>query len=135
MIQRIQTVYLTLAVILNTVVFFTPIYSHAVNDPVPWIGLGLAMSMTVALACAGIAIFLYKNRQTQLMWVKIGTYTQIVALGFAAGVLFSMGGFGTFLLREVLSTGIIVFVLMLFWLAGRGIKKDEELVRSMDRIR
>ena len=135
MIQRIQTVYLTLAVILNTVVFFTPIYSHAVNDPVPWIGLGLAMSLTVALACAGIAIFLYKNRQTQLMWVKIGTYTQIVALGFAAGVLFSMGGFGTFLLREVLSTGIIVFVLMLFWLAGRGIKKDEELVRSMDRIR
>ena len=135
MIQRIQTVYLALAVILNTIVFFTPIYSHAVSDPVPWIGLGLAMSLTVALACAGIAIFLFNNRQTQLMWVKIGTYTQIVALGFAAGVLFSLGGFGTFLWREVLSAGIIVFVLMLFWLAGRGIKKDEELVRSMDRIR
>lgn len=135
MIQRIQTLYLLLAVILNTAVFFTPIYSHAVNDPAPWIGLGLALSLTIALGCAAVAIFMYKNRPVQLMWVKIGTYTQIIGLGFAAGVLFSLGGFGTFLWREVLSAGLIVLTLMFFWLAGRGIKKDEELVKSMDRIR
>lgn len=69
------------------------------------------------------------------MWTKIGTYAQIVALGFASGVLFSMGGFGTFLLQEVLSSGLIIASLLLFWLAGRAIKADEELVKSMDRIR
>lgn len=135
MIQRIQTVYLALIVILNTIVFFTPIYSHAVNDPAAWIGLGLAISLTIALGCAGISIFLFKNRPTQLMWTKMGTYAQIVALGFAAGVLFSMGGFGSFLWQEVVSSGLIVLSLLLFWLAGRAIKADEELVQSMDRIR
>lgn len=135
MIQRIQTVYLALIIILNTIVFFTPIYSHAVNDPAAWIGLGLAMCLTIGLGCAGIAIFLYKDRQTQLMWTKIGTYAQITALGFAAGVLFSMGGFGTFLMNEVLSAGLILLSLLLFWLAGRSIKADIELVKSMDRIR
>lgn len=135
MIQRIQTVYLALIVILNTIVFFTPIYSHAVNDPSAWIGLGLAISLTIALACSGIAIFLYKTRSTQLMWTKIGTFAQIAAAGFASGVLFSMGGFGTFLWPEVLSSGLILLSLLLFWLAGKGIKSDEELVKSMDRIR
>ena len=121
--------------VLNTIVFFTPIYSHAVNDPAVWIGLGLAITLTIGLGCAGIAIFLFNNRQTQLMWTKIGTYAQITALGFAAGILFSMGGFGTFLMGEVISSSLILLSLLLFWLAGRSIKADEELVKSMDRIR
>jgi hypothetical protein len=134
-IQRIQSLYLALAAILNLVVFFTPLYRHAVNDPAPWIGAGFALTLTAAMLLAVISIFLYKNRVNQIRWVKLGTYSQIVAAGFAAGILFSLGGFGTFLWREVLSTGLILLVLMLFWLAGRAIKKDEELVKSMDRIR
>lgn len=135
MIQRIQTVYLVMAALLNLAVFFTPIYRHAVNDPAVWIGYGLAGSLTLVLLLALISVFLYKNREFQLKIVKTGTYIQIVAVGFAAGILFSLGGFGTFLWEEVLSTGIIVFALMLLWLAGRAIKKDEQLVKSMDRIR
>ncbi len=135
MIQRIQTLYLALAVILNLVVFFTPLYSHAVNDPAQWIGAGFAISLTGAIMLAAASIFLYKNRMNQIRWVKLGTYLQIVAAGFAAGILFSLGGFGTFLWREVISSGLVILVLMLFWLAGRAIKKDEELVKSMDRIR
>lgn len=87
--------------------------------------------MLTALA----AIFLYKNRRLQLNVVKIATLIQIVALGFATGVLFSLGGFGTFLWRESLGLGLIALALFFLWLAGAGIKKDEELVKSMDRIR
>lgn len=135
MIQRPQSIFLALAGILNLAVFFTPIYRHAVNDPAAWIGTGFAISLTAALLLALISIFFYKNRTTQLKWVKMGTYIQIAALGFAAGVLFSLGGFGTFLLREVASSGVIVLSLILLWQAGRLIRKDEELVKSMDRIR
>ena len=81
------------------------------------------------------AIFLYKNRELQLKAVKFATYIQIIAFGFATGVLFSLGGFGTFLWREVLGLGLIALVLLFLWIAGVGIKKDEELVKSMDRIR
>lgn len=104
-------------------------------DPAIWIGYGLAISLTIALVLALISIFLYKNRPTQLKVVKVGTYIQIIALGFAAGVLFSLGGFGVFLWQETIGVGLIALALAMYWLAGRGIKNDEELVKSMDRIR
>ena len=135
MIQRPQTIFLALTVILNLAVFFTPIYSHAVYDPADWFGIGMAISLTLPMLLAAFSIFLYKNRLNQLKWVKIATYIQIVALGFALGVLFSLGGFGRFLLEEVLSSGIIILSLASLWQAGHLIKKDEELVKSMDRIR
>ena len=135
MIQRPQTIFLVLTVILNLAVFFTPIYSHAVNDPATWFGMGMAISLTMPMIIAVVSIFLYKNRPTQLKWVKIATYVEIVALGFALGVLFSLGGFGKFLWKEVVSSGIIILSLASLWQAGRLIKKDEELVKSMNRIR
>ncbi len=67
--------------------------------------------------------------------VKLGTYFQIAGVGFAVSILFSMGGFGTFLWRESLGVLLLVISLGLYWLAGKGIKSDEELVKSMDRIR
>jgi hypothetical protein len=134
-IQRPQSIYLTLAFVFNLIVFFTPIYVRAIQDPAAWIGFGFAISLTLSALIALISIFLFKNRPKQLKVVKMGTYIQIVAVGFAAGILFSLGGFGTFLWREVLASGLIVLVLGLFWLAGSSIKKDEELVQSMDRIR
>jgi uncharacterized membrane protein len=82
-----------------------------------------------------LSIFYYKNRPKQLQWVKIGTLFQIVAIGFASGVLFSLGGFGSFLMKEVLSTGLLILALIALWQAGVHIKKDEELVQSMDRLR
>lgn len=135
LIQRPQTVYLILATLLNIAVFFNSIYSKAMDDPAVWIGYGLAISLTIALILAFGSVFLYKNRPTQLKMVKIGTYIQIVAFGFGAGVLFSLGGLGIFLWQETIGVALITVALVLYWLAGRSIKKDEELVKSMDRIR
>lgn len=135
MIQRIQTVYLILAGLFNLIAFFTPIYSQAVADPSPWIGKGLAVSMTIAMLLSFITIFLYTNRERQIFWVKIATYCQLVAIGFAAGILFTLGGFGSFLIDETMSTLLLIFALLAQWQAGRNIRKDQELVSSMDRIR
>jgi len=95
----------------------------------------MAISLTVPMLLAVISIFLYKNRKNQLKWVKAATYFQIVALGFAFGILFSLGGFGKFLWKEALSCGVVIVSLISLWQAGRLIKRDEELVQSMDRIR
>lgn len=82
-----------------------------------------------------VAIFLYNNRELQLKVVKFATYIQIVAFGFATGIMFSLGDFGIHLWREGIGFGIIALVLIFLWLAGKGIKHDENLVKSMDRIR
>ena len=135
MIQRIQTVYLALAVILNLSVFFTPMYRHAFNDPSQWIGYAFAGFLTVAMGLSLISIFMYGNRLNQIKWVKAASYFQIAALGIAVAILFTLGGFGRFLWLEVVSTGLMIVSLALLWMAGRRIRKDQELVDSMDRIR
>lgn len=135
MIQRIQTVYLLLAVVLNLSVFFTPLYRHSFNDPSAWIGMSFAGLLSVAMVLSFISIFMYGNRVNQLKWVKAASYFQVAALAIAVAILFTLGGFGRFLWKEVISTGLIVVSLILLWMAGRRIKKDQELVDSMDRIR
>lgn len=135
MIQRLQTVFLALASILNLSVYFTPIYEKAMNDPQLWIGIGLASSLLVALIINVFSIFLYNNRKNQIDWVKRAALLQVIGLGFCVGVLFSLGGIGTYLWDEALGTGLVIAGLLFQILALRFIKKDEELVRSMDRIR
>jgi len=124
-----------LAAFTNLAVFFTPIYRESMNDPVQWIGFGLASTLTFTMVLAIVAVFIYKNRVFQLKIVKGGTYSEIIALGSSTGVVFSMGGIGTFLWPELLSISLIVLCLVFLWMAGKKIKKDEELVQSMDRIR
>ncbi|TVQ65330.1 MAG: DUF4293 family protein [Balneolaceae bacterium] len=121
--------------LLNLSVFKTSVYSRAMADPAVWIGSGFALSLTLAMFTGFIAIFLYKKRGLQLNVVKWGTFLQIVAFGFSSGILFSLGGFGTFLVRESVGVMIILAGLLFYWLAGKNIRKDEELVKSADRIR
>jgi len=110
-------------------------YRHALNDPAEWIGITFAGFLTVAMLLSLVSIFMYGNRQNQIKWVKGASYFQIAALGIAVAILFTLGGFGRFLWMEVVSTGLITVSLILLWMAGRRIKKDQELVDSMDRIR
>ncbi|MDX1636676.1 MAG: DUF4293 family protein [Balneolaceae bacterium] len=135
MIQRIQTVYLILAFVFDGIVFFTPLYSHAMDDPQQWIGLGLAIILTCSALMSLACIFLYSDRGNQIVWVKRTMYLQVTGLGWGVGILFSLGGIGTFLWDELIGVGLLLLALLAQILALRNIRKDEELVRSMDRIR
>ncbi len=135
MIQRIQTVFLAFTLICNLGVYFTPIYTRAMEDPQQWIGFGLAISLLVAGLLSVYSIFLFKNRKQQIVWTKRAAFVQIIALGFAVGVFFSLGGIGTYLWDEAIGSALIVLGFIFFLLALRFISKDEKLVKSMDRIR
>ena len=135
MIQRIQSVLLFLAFLLNGSVFFNALYSHAMNDPQAWIGLGFAIILTIASLGSLGTIFLYKNRENHRKWVSVLLIIQLVAIGFAIGIFISLGGFGTFLWDETLGLGLLVLALGAQLYARKKIKDDIELVKSMDRIR
>lgn len=135
MIQRLQTLFLALATLLNLSAYFTPIYEKAMDDPQQWIGLGLAISLMIAMVLNVVSIFLYKNRRNQIVWIKYSALFQVIGFGFCTGVLFSLGGIGTYLWDEALGTGLVFLGLIFQILAIRFVRKDEELVRSMDRIR
>ena len=135
MIQRLQSIFLALSVLTTGGAFFTPIYDRAMEDPQVWIGYGLAISLTIAMIVTLVSVFFFKNRSTQMMWVKRAMIIQIISLGFCIGILFSLGGIGLYLWDEALGSGLVFVGFILQMLGLNFINKDEKLVRSMDRIR
>ncbi|MEX0680673.1 MAG: DUF4293 family protein [Balneolales bacterium] len=135
MIQRIQTLLLFLVLPVNIGFVFTPMFGHAMLDPSGWLSNGLIAALVFSMLLSGYAIFLYRNRPGQSHWVKRAMLFQLIAAGMAVGIFFTVGRIGMNLLYEAFSLGLLVTGLILQYLALHFINKDEELVRSMDRIR
>lgn len=163
MIQRIQTIYLLLASIITGSLLIVPIYylevtkgssqivgtfgayglvSDGHSGSVP---LYLLFILTTLMSITGL--LLYKNRKKQILITRLNLVLQVlVSIAF---LLFSF--FGKSMLKSEiaelgfdaetlqLSFGVGYFLLFLgipfLLLAIRGMRKDEELLRSIDRIR
>ncbi|TYP93400.1 protein of unknown function (DUF4293) [Fodinibius salinus] len=135
MIQRIQTLFLFIAFLLNGSVFFNALYRHAMDDPRGWIGITFAIMLTIASLGSLGAIFLYKNRESHLRWVSRLLIPQVVSFGFAVGIYISLGGFGTYLWDETIGLCLLFLAFLCQLYARKKINDDIELVKSMDRIR
>lgn len=95
------------------------------------------VSMAILSALAALVnIFLFKKRKIQ---VKLGHITTFLILFFyitAAVYFYSVGNRMGLGIESVLYGIILPVVALIFnLLAIKGIKKDEKLVRSLDRIR
>lgn len=135
MIQRIQSILLFLAFLLDGGVFFNAIYHQAMTDPRMWIGISFAIILTLSALGSLVLVFLYKNRENQLSWVSRLLIIQVIAFGFAVGIYISLGGFGTYLWDETIGLGLLFLAFVSQLYARKKIKDDIELVKSMDRIR
>lgn len=135
MIQRIQSVYLLLAAILNIAIFFNALYDRALADPAAWISIGFTAALILAALTSVISIFLYNNRDLQINAVLGAIVFQVIAFGWGVGLLISLGGIGSFILDEALGGLFLLIALIATVMARRKIRDDKELVQSMDRIR
>ena len=130
MIQRVQSLFLFFAALLNTVIlFYAPIFISSeekkiIMKDLQYPSLLLVLSTLLAL----FAIFQFKNRIRQLMIVYLSRLC--IAISFLIFILFKEDEnqlyYGSFLL-------ILPYVILFF--SAYFIKKDEKLVRSADRIR
>ncbi len=154
MIQRIQTVYLLLAEILIGVLFFVPFADISSQDGTLYFvaleGLGrigtttfelpdlhwLMMVFLVSnLTLLTRTILLYKNRklQVKLALVSLGVCLLITGLIYVTASTGARHLSGHFSLTIYSVFPLISSILL--GMAVRGIRKDEELIRSIDRIR
>lgn len=136
MIQRIQTVYLILvALITGALPFYVSLWTETEGNEVfaseiPWIAIAFAVSAALAL----ISIFLYKNRKNQFVLNRLNIILHLFLLGFF--VYRSLNLSGEILVSEKgIGMLIPVFSIVFLVLANRAIKKDEDLVKSVDRLR
>lgn len=139
MIQRKQSLWLFLAAMMNGLLFILPIYSYG-TPPVliksaEYIQLLLMAALATVLPLMTIFFFNNRGRQKGLVWLSI---------------VASLGYFGLAVLqKQDLETknpliaytygipGILVTIVAIIFMimALRGIRKDDKLIRSLDRLR
>ena len=135
MIQRVQTVYLISSIILNGSMFATALFKRAVEGPQDWIWIALVGVAALSVVISLWAIFQHSNRTQQMKTIRIAQLFQIMLVGGSFGILFSLGGIGTYLWDEAIGVGLVTTAFGVQFLATRGVRKDEELVKSIDRLR
>lgn len=157
MIQRIQSVYLALAAIILAAVFFFPVITF-INDSQVWLEvllkgfkdysspkLGLSNNLllplqilnAVIIILAVASIFLYKNRKSQIKFVRLAIVLTLVVVALVFFYYASILGKITSTEPDFNHSGVylILVALVMFVLANRGILKDEKLIRAADRLR
>lgn len=147
MIQRIQTVFLIIALALMSMPFFIP-FAIVITDEVSftllWNGyltnnefqqsLPLAILSVLIPVLIFITIFLYKKRPVQMRLCMFSMLLMIGLTGFVIWHVFSAApntGPESFGFSTVSPLMAAIFT----WMAHRKILKDELLVKSLDRLR
>jgi len=131
MIQRIQTVYLLFAFCLMAVLVFIPFSATASSFMISFYTGYFAIAAFLAL----VTVFLFKKRRKQIKMAYALLLVQVFAYLFFF-IFDRQNRSFTELFQQVSYTFIFPFVAFIFiYLAVRGIRKDEKLVRSLDRLR
>ena len=136
MIQRIQSVYLALAFIIAGVLSLVfPLWKDA-NGIDFQVGKSTLYTLMfgASAALSVISIFSYKKRQTQFVYNRLNMILNFILLGLFVYQSLNLSGE-----TNVSEKGIGMFLpigsIILLALANKAIKKDEDLVKSADRIR
>ena len=160
MIQRIQTVYMVLAIVCVVLGLCNPIGNIVAGDGgsatlynlwlsltdeagatahvvMPWVAL-FALLVLVATILT-VAIFLYKKRALQM---RIVNFSMLILVGYyLAGVAFLLlnnyDGEQSLMsaFRPTVWTAMPFVSIVFSYLAFRGILKDQLLIKSLDRLR
>jgi hypothetical protein len=108
------------------------------NQPKAFVSLTAQTNLFLLILTAGvgiaslIAVFLYKNRKTQIRLVLVALLVSIINLVlFFSETQKFVPGEGGYTLTAIFA----IFVPVLLFFAIRGIRRDEKLVKSLDRLR
>ena len=162
MIQRRQTVYMLLSAIISALLFFMPLVSFnaggnvmrftifGIQNPIETLSLSTTYTwplvvLTVLMTLVPlVTIFLYKKRELQVRLCRIDMLLTVIFIGLVflyyendlTKVIAAVEG-DEYQLDVAYFVGMAMPLvsLILDILAIRGIKKDIELLKSIDRLR
>ncbi|MFV8361124.1 DUF4293 domain-containing protein [Flavobacterium sp. LS1P3] len=137
MIQRIQTIYLLLAFIVTGILlFFIPLWTmkggkdfYFMQSQVYTIILGLSTTLTL------LSIVSYKKRQNQFVIGRLNIILNLILLGLFVYRSLNLSGETPAVSEKGIGMFLPVVAIVLLVLANKAIKKDEDLVKSVDRLR
>ena len=143
MIQRIQTVYLLLTSIISGVLIFVFNLWKSIEKSIFALDLlnseffllkGIPVLFLVSAILAFVAIFLFKNRKLQFVMGRLTILINLILLGLLIYVSLTLPGEAS-VSEKGIGMFIPILAILLVVLANKAIKKDEDLVKSVDRLR
>lgn len=129
MLQRIQTIWTFLAV-LAAVFLFISGQDVAVFGNIPVIDI----SCVVLVLAGALSIFSYKNRKRQILLNTISIIINVLLIGVLAYWLLNLSGGIQFPEKGIEPVFPLIAVICLL-IANTYIRRDERLVKSVDRLR
>ena len=136
MLQRIQTIYLLLAAGASAGLIFA-LHLWVTNDGIQVFAKDDLLYFGLFLGSAAlsvISIFMYKNRKSQFMLGRLNIILNFILLGFFVYQSLNLSG-ETAVSEKGIGMFIPIISIVLLALANKAIKKDEDLVKSVDRLR
>jgi hypothetical protein len=136
MIQRIQTVYLILAIVVSGVLpFVFPLWKIDGKDfyfmqSLVYNGL-FGMSAVLSL----VSIISYKKRQHQFVLGRLNIILNLILLGLFVYRSLNLSGETALVSEKGIGMFLPIISIVMLVLANKAIKKDEDLVKSVDRLR
>ena len=143
MIQRIQTVYLLLASIISGVLIFVfnlwksikkDIFALDLLNSESYLLKVIPILFLVSAILAFVAIFIFKNRKLQFVIGRLTILVNLILLGLLIYVSLTLPGEAS-VSEKGIGMFIPILAILLVVLANKAIKKDEDLVKSVDRLR
>ena len=137
MIQRIQTLYLLLAFVTTSILlFFIPLWIlkdgkefYFMQSQVYTIVLGLSTALTL------LSVVSYKKRQNQFVIGRLNIILNLILLGLFVYRSLNLSGETLAVSEKGIGMFLPVLAIVFLVLANKAIKKDEDLVKSVDRLR
>ncbi|MEF9479988.1 DUF4293 family protein [Chryseobacterium sp. 1B4] len=129
MLQRIQTIWTLLAVLAAVFLFITG-QDVVISDSIPLLNISC-----IALVLIGaLSIFSFKNRKRQILLNTISIIINALLIGVLAYWLLNLSGGIQFPEKGIEPIFPLMAVICLL-IANVYIRKDERLVKSVDRLR
>jgi hypothetical protein len=152
MIQRIQTVYLLLSFVFQLAMFFLPVAAFALPDKsiielllsnpdsnpllsINYLNILLLIVLIINSLYILVILFLYKNRIKQIKLCGLNIFVLIVFQLLLVFIVFYIGNNSEAIIIYKVALVFPLISAILSFLALKNIKKDEKLIRSIDRIR
>ncbi|MEQ3499802.1 DUF4293 domain-containing protein [Tenacibaculum sp. SSH1-16] len=144
MIQRIQSIYLLVAgIISGGLTFIVSLWSNSQTNPIYVLDLfsensilqkSIPVLFFISALVAIVTIFLFKNRQLQFVLNRLNILINLFLLGLLIYLSQTLSG-EALVSEKGIGMFFPIIVILLLVLANRAIKKDEDLVKSVDRLR
>ncbi len=136
MLQRIQTVYLILAMLVTGVLpFVFPLWTT--TDGKEFFFMQSQLYATFFGLCTSLsllAILFYKKRQHQFVIGRLNIILNLILLGLFVYRSLNLSG-ETAVSEKGIGMFLPIVSIVFLVLANKAIKKDEDLVKSVDRLR